>query len=86
MEPSSSVGKPAAPQPPRLLDRLRDALEARHLSEGTIAQYVHWTTRSILFHGKRHPRELGLPEIGQFLQSIAQTDKDPVRRSRHVAD
>ena len=44
-----------------------------------MAAFADWSRRSILFHGQRHPGELGLPEIGQFLASIAHTEKDPLR-------
>jgi integron integrase len=44
-----------------------------------VAAFVEWGRRFILFHGKRHPRELGLAEIGQFLEFVAQTDKDALR-------
>jgi hypothetical protein len=72
---------PAAtpPAPPRLLDQLRLCARQRGQSELAVADLASWCRRFILFHGKRHPRELGLPEVGQFLESIAQTDKDPVR-------
>jgi hypothetical protein len=68
-------GSPATP--PRLLDRLCQAARQRGHLEPTVADFADWNRRFILFHGKRHPRELGLPEIGQFLESIAQTQKDP---------
>ena len=35
--------------------------------------------RFILFHGKRHPRELGRAEVGCFLEHVAQTEKHPLR-------
>ena len=35
--------------------------------------------RFIRFHGKRHPREMGAGEVGQFLDHLAQTERDPVR-------
>ncbi|MCI0460538.1 MAG: phage integrase N-terminal SAM-like domain-containing protein [Gemmataceae bacterium] len=79
-QPSSQPGPEAsAPQPPRLLDQLRHT--ARHCGhpEPTVAAFAAWSRRFILFHGKRHPRDLGLPEIGQFLESLAQTEQDPVR-------
>ena len=59
------------PQPPRLLDRLRAALRARHYSLRTEQSYVAWVKRFILFHGKRHPDEMGEPEINAFLSSLA---------------
>ena len=46
-------------QPPRLLDRLRFALRAKHYAYRTEQVYVHWVRRFILFHGKRHPQEMG---------------------------
>jgi hypothetical protein len=81
MNPASSQPSPEAslPIPPRLLDQLCQAARERGHPEPTIAAFADWTRRFILFHGKRHPRALGPPEISQFLQSIAQTDKDPVR-------
>src|SRR5215831_15908266 len=71
---------PAAPSTsPRLLDHLRWTAQQRGYPELTVATFVDWSRRFILFHGKRHPRELGRVEINQFLQSLAQTDKDPLR-------
>src|SRR5262245_12843831 len=69
----------AALQPPRLLDQLRQCAEQRGHSPATVAAFIALNRRFILFHGKRHPRELALPEIGQFLQSLAQAEKDPLR-------
>ncbi len=56
---------------PRLLDQLRDRIRVKHYSIRTEAQYVHWVRRFILFHGKRHPRELGAPEVEAFLTHLA---------------
>src|SRR5262249_2730057 len=41
-------------------------------------RYAEWARRFILFHGKRHPRELGLRDIGQFLEHLAKCEKDPL--------
>ena len=57
---------PEAP-PPRLLDRVRAALRTRHCSLRTEKAYVGWIRRYILFHGKRHPAEMGADEITRFL-------------------
>jgi integron integrase len=54
-----------------LLDQVRDALRLRHYSLRTENCYVRWVKQFILFHGKRHPRELGGPEIEQFLTHLA---------------
>ncbi len=63
---------PAAPAPkPKLLDQVRDAIRTRHYSYRTEEAYVGWIRRFILFHGKRHPAEMGPPEITQFLTALA---------------
>ena len=56
---------------PRLLDRVRAAIRTRHYSRRTEEAYVSWIRRFIVFHGKRHPRELGEPEVTAFLSSLA---------------
>ncbi len=64
--------RPASDRPPRLLDRMRTAIRVRHLSRQTERAYVQWAKRFILFHGKRHPREMGAPEIAAFLSHLAE--------------
>ena len=61
----------AEPRAPRLLDRVRAALRARHYSRRTEGVYVAWIRRYILFHDKRHPTDMGAPEITRFLSSLA---------------
>ena len=46
-------------------------LRARHYSKRTEEVYAYWVRRFILFHGKRHPRDLGKHEINDFLSSLA---------------
>jgi hypothetical protein len=77
-----SAASPSPPLPsaaaPRLLDLVRQ-LAANHFGRPEPAQrYADWTRRFVLFHGKRHPRELGVPDIGRFLEPVAQTEKDPL--------
>lgn len=62
---------PTAPHPPRLLDRVQLAIRTRHLSLRTEQAYVQWIRRFILFHDKRHPKEMGADEIGAFLTHLA---------------
>src|SRR5690242_6393981 len=57
--------------PPRLLDRVRAELRTRHCSLRTEKAYVGWIRRFILFHGKRHPSEMGAEEITRFLSALA---------------
>lgn len=49
--------------PPRLLDRVRAALRVRNMALRTEQAYVDWIRRFILFHGKRHPDEMGAEEV-----------------------
>lgn len=56
---------------PRLLDQLRDRIRLKHYSLRTEQAYLQWVKRYILFHGKRHPIEMGKVEIEAFLSSLA---------------
>jgi integron integrase len=58
---------------PRLLDQVRAVLRRKHYSLRTEEAYVGWVKRYVLFHGKRHPRDLGLPEVEAFLTDLAVT-------------
>ncbi len=58
-------------QPSPLLESVRDAVRVRHYSIRTEQAYVEWIKRFILFHGKRHPREMGEPEVAAFLSHLA---------------
>jgi hypothetical protein len=57
---------PESPKP-KLLDRVRLAVRARHYSRRTEKAYVHWIKRYILFHDKRHPAQMGAAEVTAFL-------------------
>lgn len=68
MEPSLPADAPAAP---KLLDQVRARIRVKHYSIRTEDQYVFWIRRFILFHGKRHPRELGAAAVEAFLSDLA---------------
>jgi len=59
------------PSSPKLLDRVRAAIRARHYSLRTEEAYTGWIRWFIVFHHKRHPVEMGEPEINQFLMHLA---------------
>ena len=59
------------PGKPKLLDQLRTFMRARRYSLRTEEAYLDWIRRFILFHGKRHPRDLGEQEITEFLTDLA---------------
>lgn len=69
--PDPSLPGPAVSGSPRLLDQVRAACRLRHYSLRTEDAYVDWARRFILFHGKRHPREMGAAEINAFLTHLA---------------
>jgi len=56
---------------PKLLDQVRDAIRLRHYSIRTEQAYTDWIRRFILFHNKRHPREMAEPEVTAFLTHLA---------------
>jgi len=62
------MGEPAKP---RLLDQVRESLRVRHYSYRTEEQYLAWIRRYILFHHKRHPRDMGVAEVEAFLSDLA---------------
>ena len=57
--------------PPKLLEQVRAAIRTRHYSRRTEAAYVGWIRRFIVFHGKRHPRDLGAVEVTAFVSALA---------------
>jgi integron integrase len=54
----------------KLLDRYRDAMRVRHYSHRTEVTYISWVRQYILFHKKRHPREMGAEEINAFVTHL----------------
>ena len=56
---------------PKLLDQVRDVIRRKHFSIRTEQVYVDWIRRFILFHDKRHPREMAEAEVTQFLTHLA---------------
>jgi integrase len=57
--------------PRKLLDHVRDVLRVNHYAVRTEGAYVGWIRRFILFHGKKHPREMGALEVELFLTHLA---------------
>ncbi len=63
---------PATPRPEaRLSDQVRDALRRKHYSYRTEQAYLYWIRHFILFHDKRHPREMAEREVAAFLTHLA---------------
>jgi integron integrase len=59
--------KPAPKLFPSIVERLR----VKHYSKRTEEAYVQWIKRYILHHGKRHPRDMGVAEVEDFLTHLA---------------
>jgi site-specific recombinase XerD len=55
----------------KLLDQMRDVLRLKHYARKTEESYLYWARRYILFHNKRHPREMRQAEITAFLTHLA---------------
>jgi integron integrase len=66
LEITNQAGKPR-----RFLDQVRDAIRIKNYSYRTEETYVHWIKRFILFHGKRHPNQMGAAEVSKFLSHLA---------------
>jgi hypothetical protein len=62
------------PQPPRLLDQLREVLRYKHYSLRTEEAYLYWVKFFVRWHGRnghtRHPRDFGATEVEQFLTML----------------
>jgi integron integrase len=65
--------KPGSPplRSARLLDQLRERLRYMHYSLSTEKVYLYWVRFFIRWHGLRHPRDMGAPEVEAFLTMLA---------------
>lgn len=59
----------------KLLDQYRDAIQTKQYSPRTSETYVQWVREYILFHNKRHPKEMAAAEINQFITHLV-TDRN----------
>jgi hypothetical protein len=55
----------------KLFDQVRETLRIKHYAWRTAQAYVNWIKRFILFHDKRHPREMGATEVRAFPAHLA---------------
>src|SRR3569832_2626027 len=56
---------------PKLLEQVREKIRVKHYSIRTEKAYVDWIKRFILFHGKKHPAQMGMEEVNRFLTHLA---------------
>jgi integron integrase len=71
-------------QPPRLLDQVRRVARLKHFSPKTEKSYLYYIKDFILFHNKRHPRDMGVSEIRDYLSYLA-TEKTVAASTQTVA-
>jgi len=57
----------------KLLEILRDKIRVKHYSLSTERTYLYWVKHYILYHNKKHPKDMGKIEIEQFLTYLAVT-------------
>lgn len=55
----------------KLLDQMAEKIIALHYSPKTRDAYIEWARKYILFHGKRHPREMGIAEVEAYVNHLA---------------
>ena len=55
----------------RLLDQVRERIRYKHYSLRTEQAYVQWVKLFVKWHGLRHPRDMGQPEIEAYLSMLA---------------
>jgi integron integrase len=84
MDTPSLPEKTTSPNPPKLLDQVVAKIRFKHYSRRTEQAYTHWIKRYILFHGKRHPKEMGAAEIEAFLSALA-TDRNVTASTQNLA-
>ena len=59
------------PPAKKLLDQVREKIRYKHYSLSTEKTYISWIKHYIIFHGKRHPADMGATEVERFLTYLA---------------
>jgi len=54
----------------KLLDQVSETLRNRHYSPRTEKTYLSWVRQYILYHNKKHPGQMGVPEINAFITHL----------------
>ena len=83
MSSSPATAKPAKTSP-KLLEQVVIIARLKHLSRRTEKAYKYFIKQFILFHNKRHPIEMGTPEIRDFLSHLA-VEKNVSASTQNVA-
>jgi hypothetical protein len=54
----------------RLMELVRRRMQELRYRPRTIQAYTFWIRRYVLFHGRRHPRDLGEADVRRFLSRV----------------
>jgi site-specific recombinase XerD len=65
------ITRAAASNKPKLLDQVRNVIRRKHYSIRTEQAYIDWIKRFIIYHGKRHPKEMAEEQVADFLTHLA---------------
>ena len=60
----------------RLLDQVRHVIRKKHYSIRTEQAYTDWIKRFVLYHGKKHPKDMGESEISKYISYIQTLFRD----------
>ena len=74
----------SAPAPRSLLDAVRQRVRYLHYSLRTEQAYVHWIRGFVRFHGMRHPRTMGQPEVEAYLNWLSSDRRVSVATHRQA--
>ena len=55
---------------PKLLEKVHEVLRLKHYSPKTEESYLHWIRQFLRYHHLRHPRELGVKEVEDFIKKV----------------
>ncbi len=82
---SAAGDLPQRPNPPlerfipnpklRFMEQCREVMRFRRLALRSEQAYLDWIKRFIIFHDKRHPKDMGQPEVVAFLTHLAVAQK-----------
>ena len=73
-----------SPSESPLINQVRQTIRLRHMSRKTEKSYTYYILDYIYFHNKRHPQEMGVEEIRNYLSHLA-TDKRIAASTQNIA-
>lgn len=74
-KPRAAAGTSVARAAPRLFVAMRERIRYKHYSLRTEKAYLFWVRRFVMFHGLKHPRAMGAPEVERYLTHLATVAK-----------